>query len=60
MAEAFVYCWTDHKTNKIYIGSHKGDVNDGYVCSSKYMMEEYDNVHYKLRAKHNGWEYISW
>jgi hypothetical protein len=39
--EAFVYCWTDHKTKKLYIGSHKGSVDDGYVCSSKYMMIEY-------------------
>lgn len=43
MAEAFVYCWTDHKTNKLYIGSHKGDPDDGYICSSKYMMEQYEN-----------------
>lgn len=41
MNQAFVYCWTDHKTNKLYIGSHKGSIDDGYVCSSKYMMEEY-------------------
>jgi hypothetical protein len=41
MSEAFVYCWTDHKTNKLYVGSHKGSTNDGYICSSKYMMEEY-------------------
>lgn len=39
--EAFVYCWTDLKTNKLYIGSHKGTIDDGYICSSKYMMEEY-------------------
>lgn len=39
--EAFVYCWTDHKTNMLYIGSHKGSIDDGYICSSKYMMEEY-------------------
>lgn len=39
--EAFVYCWTNHRTNKLYIGSHKGSTDDGYVCSSKYMMEEY-------------------
>jgi hypothetical protein len=38
----FVYCWTDHKTNKLYIGSHKGCVDDGYVCSSKHMMIEYN------------------
>ena len=40
--EAFVYCWTDKKTNKLYVGSHKGSIDDGYVCSSKYMMEEYN------------------
>lgn len=39
--EAFVYCWTDIKTNKLYVGSHKGSLDDGYVCSSKYMMSEY-------------------
>lgn len=40
--EAFVYCWTDHKTNKLYVGSHKGTTDDGYICSSKYMLEEYN------------------
>lgn len=39
--EAFVYCWTDKKNNKLYVGSHKGSIDDGYVCSSKHMMEEY-------------------
>lgn len=39
--EAFVYCWTDHKTDKLYIGSHKGTQDDGYVCSSKLMLEQY-------------------
>lgn len=41
MTEAFLYCWTDHKTNKLYVGSHKGRTNDGYICSSKIMMKEY-------------------
>lgn len=41
MTEAFVYCWTDHKKNMLYIGSHKGSIGDGYVCSSKHMMKEY-------------------
>lgn len=41
MAEAFVYCWTDHKNNKLYVGSHKGPTYDGYVCSSKIMLREY-------------------
>ena len=40
--EAFVYCWTDKTTNKLYVGSHKGSADDGYICSSKYMMEEYN------------------
>lgn len=39
--EAFVYCWTDHKTGMLYVGSHKGTLDDGYVCSSKLMLEEY-------------------
>jgi hypothetical protein len=39
--EAFVYCWTDHLTGKLYIGSHRGNEDDGYVCSSKPMMIEY-------------------
>ena len=39
--EAFVYCWTDHKTEKLYVGSRKGSTDDGYICSSKLMLEEY-------------------
>ena len=41
--EAFVYCWTDHKLEKLYIGWHKGQPNDGYICSSKIMLQEYNN-----------------
>jgi hypothetical protein len=40
--EAFVYCWTDILTNKLYVGWHKGLLSDGYVCSSKIMLEEYN------------------
>jgi len=40
--EAFVYCWTDHATNKLYVGWHKGSFDDGYICSSKFMKEQYD------------------
>jgi hypothetical protein len=39
--DSFVYCWTDNKTNKIYVGYHKGNINDGYICSSKTMLAEY-------------------
>lgn len=41
MNNGFVYCWTDHETNKLYVGSHKGNPNDGYICSSKHFMEQY-------------------
>lgn len=40
--DSFLYCWTDNDTNMIYVGVHKGTPEDGYVCSSKYMMEEYN------------------
>lgn len=41
MADSFVYCWTDTLTNKLYVGVHKGVIDDGYICSSKNMLEEY-------------------
>lgn len=37
----FVYVWRDRKHNRYYIGSHWGDPNDGYVCSSKWMCKAY-------------------
>lgn len=33
----FVYIWRDRKHNRYYIGSHWGDIADGYVCSSTWM-----------------------
>jgi hypothetical protein len=39
--DSFVYCWSDMATKMLYVGVHKGSKSDGYVCSSKYMMEEY-------------------
>lgn len=39
---AFLYKWTDKLTDMYYIGSHKGTVDDGYVCSSKWLKEEYN------------------
>jgi len=43
MHEAFVYSWRNIITNQLYIGWHKGDVNDGYICSSKIVLQEYKN-----------------
>ena len=42
MAEAFIYCWTDTNCNMLYVGTHKGTPDDGYVCSGKLMLEEYN------------------
>lgn len=41
--EAFCYSISDHSNGKIYIGWHLGDINDGYFCSSKELLEEYKN-----------------
>jgi hypothetical protein len=38
---SFVYCWTDKLSNKLYVGFHKGHVDDGYISSSKHMLKEY-------------------
>jgi hypothetical protein len=34
---SFVYKWTHLPTLMWYVGSHTGDVDDGYICSSKYV-----------------------
>ena len=38
---AFVYSWRNLTDGRLYIGWHKGDENDGYICSSKRLLEEY-------------------
>jgi len=37
----FVYIWRDRKHKRFYIGSHWGDVDDGYICSSSWMTRSY-------------------
>jgi hypothetical protein len=37
----FVYLWFDKKRKIYYIGSHMGSVDDGYICSSKIMRDNY-------------------
>lgn len=41
--DSFVYIWTNTLTNQKYIGVHKGNPDDGYVCSSKIMLEDYQS-----------------
>lgn len=37
----FIYIWYDRKRKMWYIGKHWGHINDGYVCSSKWMRDAY-------------------
>lgn len=41
--EAFLYCWTDRQTDRLYIGAHKGSEDDGYISSSKVFNEQYQS-----------------
>ena len=38
----FVYLWHNEKSDMKYIGSHVGDVDDGYVGSGKLFIDDYD------------------
>lgn len=38
----FVYIWTNIINNKKYIGSHKGQKNDGYIGSGVYFLRSYN------------------
>lgn len=35
----FVYIWRDKKHKRYYIGSHWGTEDDGYICSSPWMLQ---------------------
>lgn len=37
----FIYIWFDKKHKRYYVGSHWGSEDDGYVCSSTWMMQAY-------------------
>ena len=43
MAEkyGFVYLWFDRKYKRYYVGCHWGTVDDGYICSSRWMRKSY-------------------
>lgn len=52
MSDSFVYCWHDDQRDMRYIGVHKGSQDDGYICSSKLMLQEYkasiiDSIEYE-------------
>jgi hypothetical protein len=37
----FVYVWMDKKRKMFYVGCHWGTQDDGYVCSSNWMLKTY-------------------
>jgi len=37
----FVYIWFDRYNKMFYVGSHKGKIEDGYICSSARMLRAY-------------------
>ena len=41
MDTGFVYKWYDTSNDMYYIGSHKGDVDDGYIGSGTYFLKAY-------------------
>jgi hypothetical protein len=47
----FVYIWYDKKMNRFYVGCHWGRVDDGYVCSSKWMRNAYKRRPSDFRRK---------
>ena len=44
MTSTFLYLWTHKPTGKRYIGTHRGESDDGYVSSSKYFNEAYNKA----------------
>jgi hypothetical protein len=38
---SFIYLWIDKQKNKFYIGSHFGDINDGYLFGGIDIKSEY-------------------
>jgi hypothetical protein len=39
VGSGFVYVWRDRKHKRYYVGCHWGSPDDGYVCSSTWMMQ---------------------
>ncbi len=42
MEQGFVYKWIDSSNDMMYIGSHKGTVDDGYIGSGVHFNRAYD------------------
>lgn len=51
MQTGFIYIWYDTIKKLFYVGSHKGHINDGYVCSNKRLKCVYKSRPHTLRRK---------
>ena len=47
----FVYIWYDRKHKRYYVGSHWGTEDDGYICSSPWMMQAYKKRPYDFKRR---------
>jgi len=47
--EAFVYMWINLESDMKYIGMHKGNPQDGYICSNERLLAEYNSAPYQFR-----------
>jgi hypothetical protein len=47
----FIYIWFDRKKHRYYIGSHAGFIDDGYVCSSTWMLKSYNKRPYDFKRR---------
>jgi hypothetical protein len=43
MSSGFIYIWFDKKYKRYYVGAHWGTIEDGYICSSPWMLRSYKN-----------------
>jgi len=48
----YVYIWHDKKHNMFYVGSHFGQIDDSYICSSKWMLNAHKKrpIDFKMRV----------
>jgi hypothetical protein len=49
--EGFIYLWFDKKHKRYYIGCHFGTIHDGYICSSKWMLDSYKRRPYDFKRR---------
>lgn len=59
MKYGFVYMWYDCKHRKYYIGRHWGTIDDGYICSSTNMRNNYRNRPFDFKRRILSYVYTS-